>query len=221
MFQKSISRHHLITPSQSEEWQQEVLASQKNRLAMLALSTHVPSAILKKPSTMIADTKATFNVKIPLEGSPVTNQRRSGRCWLFASTNVFRVAYMKMYNLADFELSQAYLFFWDKLEKANFFLESMLDTHHLPLHGRLLTSLMASPVGDGGQWDMVANLVEKYGLVRFLPYFSISSRLDMSVMISHANRGNRCRKSYIQTLRMLAIPQIWIGCVCSPLIVEM
>ncbi len=95
----------------------------------------------------------------------MTNQRSSGRCWLFASTNVFRIALMKKHNLKEFELSQAYLFFWDKLEKANYFLESVLDTVDEPLDGRLLQALMSSPVGDGGQWDMVANLVEKYGLV--------------------------------------------------------
>ena len=78
---------------------------------------------------------------------------------------MFRVAVMKAYNLDSFQLSQAYLFFWDKLEKANYFLESILKTFDEPLDGRLLGALMASPVGDGGQWDMVANLVDKYGLV--------------------------------------------------------
>ena len=73
---------------------------------------------------------------------------------------------MRRYNLKDFELSQSYLFFWDKLEKANYFLEQILDTVDEELDGRLVQALMAAPVGDGGQWDMVANLVEKYGLVR-------------------------------------------------------
>lgn len=72
---------------------------------------------------------------------------------------------MKKYNLEKFELSQAYLFYWDKIEKANYFLENILQTVEEPLDGRMLQTLLASPVGDGGQWDMVANLVEKYGLV--------------------------------------------------------
>lgn len=72
---------------------------------------------------------------------------------------------MNKYKLDNFELSQAYLFFWDKLEKANYFLENILDTVDKPLDGRLLQELMSSPVGDGGQWDMAANLVRKYGLV--------------------------------------------------------
>ena len=72
---------------------------------------------------------------------------------------------MKRHNLKEFELSQAYLFFWDKLEKANYFLEQIIDTAKDDLEGRVVQQLLSSPVGDGGQWDMVANLVEKYGLV--------------------------------------------------------
>ena len=72
---------------------------------------------------------------------------------------------MRKYNLKEFELSQAYLFYWDKIEKANYFLEQILDTEDEDLEGRLIQRLMQDPVSDGGQWDMVANLVEKYGLV--------------------------------------------------------
>lgn len=63
---------------------------------------------------------------------------------------------MKRHNLDKFELSQAYLFFWDKLEKANFFLEQILDTTDETLDSRLVQTLLSSPVGDGGQWDMVS-----------------------------------------------------------------
>lgn len=72
---------------------------------------------------------------------------------------------MKRHNLDKFELSQAYLFFYDKLEKANYFLEQILDTVNEPLDTRLVRTLLGSPVSDGGQWDMVYNLVHKYGLV--------------------------------------------------------
>lgn len=73
---------------------------------------------------------------------------------------------MKKYNLSSFELSQAYLFFWDKLEKANWFLEQIAETADEDLGGRLVQRLLSGPVSDGGQWDMLANLVSKYGLVR-------------------------------------------------------
>ncbi|OCK74597.1 bleomycin hydrolase [Lepidopterella palustris CBS 459.81] len=153
-----------VSTTAIEEWEKELMEDPKNRLALAALSSNAPNSVLLSRSTAISDTQ-TFNIKIPFEGSPVTNQRSSGRCWLFASTNVFRVAIMKKYRLSSFELSQSYLFYWDKIEKANYFLESILDTVEEPLDGRLLQTLLASPVGDGGQWDMVANLVQKYGLV--------------------------------------------------------
>lgn len=72
---------------------------------------------------------------------------------------------MKRHNLDKFELSQAYLFFYDKLEKANFFLEQILDTAGEDLESQLIKTLLGDIVSDGGQWDMVYNLVHKYGLV--------------------------------------------------------
>ena len=136
----------------------------QNRLALSALLSNPVESIISQKVATLADTQ-TFNIKIPCEGAPVTNQRSSGRCWLFAATNVFRVAIMKKHNLKEFELSQAYLFFWDKLEKANWFLEQTIDTAGEDLDSRLVQELLKAPVNDGGQWDMVANLVQKYGLV--------------------------------------------------------
>lgn len=133
------------------------------RLALSALSSADPKAVLASRRTIMKD-QQVFNVKIGFEGAPITNQRSSGRCWLFAATNVFRVALMKRHNLDKFELSQAYLFFWDKLEKANYFLEQVLDTAEEDIESRLIQRLLFQPVSDGGQWDMVFNLVTKYGL---------------------------------------------------------
>ncbi|KAI6710958.1 hypothetical protein JHW43_006524 [Diplocarpon mali] len=153
-----------LSVSEVEHWEQQLLQDPKNRLALSALSSADPKTVLTSRSTTIKD-QQIFNIKIPFEGAPITNQRQSGRCWLFASTNVFRVALMKRHNLDKFELSQAYLFFYDKLEKANFFLEQILDTASDDLDTRTVQTLLQSPVGDGGQWDMVYNLVHKYGLV--------------------------------------------------------
>lgn len=134
------------------------------RLALSALSSANPRTVLTSQASKIAN-QHVFNTKIPLEGGPITNQRSSGRCWLFASTNVFRVAIMKKYNLESFELSQNYLYYYDKLEKANWFLEQIIDTSSEDLEGRLVQRLLDDLISDGGQWDMVYNLVEKYGLV--------------------------------------------------------
>ena len=136
----------------------------QNKLALSALISNPVTSIVSQKTATLADAQL-FNIKIPFEGAPVTNQRSSGRCWLFASTNVFRVAIMKKHNLSEFELSQKWLFYWDKLEKANYFLEMIMDTADEELDGRLVQELLKAPVNDGGQWDMVANLVTKYGLV--------------------------------------------------------
>jgi len=170
-----------ISVSKSESYIKTLLTDPKNRLALCALATDNPSKVLEKSSAILKDTQ-TFNLAIPFEGSPVTNQRSSGRCWIFASTNVFRVAIMKKYGLEKFELSQAYLFFWDKVEKANFFLESILDTSDLEISSRLVSQLMSSPVGDGGQWDMIANLVAKYGLVPQTLYPDSWNAMNSSAM---------------------------------------
>lgn len=102
---------------------------------------------------------------IEIETGKVTAQNSSGRCWLFASLNTLRVEIMRKLNLETFELSQAWMFFWDKLEKANYFLESILDTLDEPTEGRLIAHLLSGPVQDGGQWDMFCALADKYGVV--------------------------------------------------------
>ncbi|OXV05854.1 hypothetical protein Egran_06381 [Elaphomyces granulatus] len=153
-----------ISLSQTKYWEEKLLSDPKSRLAISALSANPIPSILTNHAVTVVDTQ-TFNIKIPFEGDPITNQRSSGRCWLFASTNIFRVALMKKYSLKEFELSQAYLFYWDKIEKANWFLEHVIDTAEEDLDSRLIQELFGKPVQDGGQWDMVANLVNKYGLV--------------------------------------------------------
>ena len=105
-----------------------------------------------------------FSDRIESENK-ASNQKSSGRCWIFAGLNVLRVQLMKRYKLEDFEFSQAYLFWCDKLEKANYFLENVLETLGEDRDGRVFQFLLQAPVQDGGQWDMLVALVEKYGLV--------------------------------------------------------
>ena len=95
----------------------------------------------------------------------ITNQKSSGRCWMFSSLNAARVKVMEKCNMETFEFSQNYTLFWDKLEKSNYFLENILETLDEPLNGRLVAHLLANPVQDGGQWDMFAGILEKYGAV--------------------------------------------------------
>ena len=95
----------------------------------------------------------------------ITDQKSSGRCWLFAATNVLREHVAKQLNVEQFELSQAYLAFWDKFERCNYFLESILLTADRPTDDREVKFILDTGVHDGGQWDMFAAVVEKYGLV--------------------------------------------------------
>ena len=102
---------------------------------------------------------------IDLKTMPVTNQYQSGRCWIFSSMNVLREIIAKKYNMAEFELSQNYIAFYDKLEKANYFLESQIELADRDLDDRTVAHLLSDPIGDGGQWNMFVALVDKYGVV--------------------------------------------------------
>ena len=102
---------------------------------------------------------------IDLTKDKVSNQKASGRCWMFAALNTFRHKMISDFQLEDFELSQAHTFFWDKYEKSNWFLEQILATADLELTSRKVRFLLDTPQQDGGQWDMVVSLFEKYGVV--------------------------------------------------------
>ena len=104
-----------------------------------------------------------FSLDIPTMG--ITNQRSSGRCWLFAGLNTLREIVGKKLNVEFFELSQNYTAFWDKYEKINYFLESVIDTADRNADDRTVAWIMSTGIQDGGQWDMFVSLVKKYGVV--------------------------------------------------------
>jgi bleomycin hydrolase len=104
-----------------------------------------------------------FNHKIKTKG--MTNQKKSGRCWLFAGLNTMRPKVIEKYNLKEFEFSQSYLFFWDKFEKANTFLELIIETRDRDHLDRELQMILENPFPDGGLWIYVVELIEKYGAV--------------------------------------------------------
>ena len=110
------------------------------------------------------DIDHTFSDKVSGE-MKATSQMRSGRCWGFAGLNLLRVYLGRKYKLKNFEFSQNYFIFFDKLEKANYFLENIIETVEQSIDSRLVMHLLSSPVQDGGQWDMFANLLKKYGTV--------------------------------------------------------
>jgi bleomycin hydrolase len=116
-------------------------------------------------------------MSISLDDWKVTNQERSGRCWLFAGLNLLRVGAMKTMGLKEFEFSQNFAMFWDKLERANYFLEAVIETAEREVDDRTVAFLLDSVASDGGQWNMFVALVNKHGLVpkAFMPETHSSS----------------------------------------------
>ncbi len=110
-------------------------------------------------------TAATHTFSTTLDSWKPTDQGWSGRCWLFSGLNLFRVDSMQNLGVRQFEFSQNYMMFWDKVERANYILEAVIETADRPVDDRIVQHLMTAPVEDAGQWDMFVNIVGKYGVV--------------------------------------------------------
>ena len=170
----------------------EVLASCRATLAADPVARIARNAVAKTAIKAVAlnrdaVTRLTHTYSHTVKTGKTTAQNASGRCWLFAGLNLFRTQIAETLQVEDFELSQNYLMFWDKLEKANYFLENILATLDEPVGSRLLDWLCASPLQDGGQWDMFAALVKKYGVVpkEAMPETESSSRsADMNALMT-------------------------------------
>jgi bleomycin hydrolase len=161
MEDKGISKELLKNFSEDycKDWRSKIVSNAiiKNGINNTALNR---DSIIKMQHTFSEEIKT----------GKITDQKKSGRCWLFAGLNKLRYAIAQKLDLnlsekEGFELSQAYLMFWDKLEKANYFLESIIETRREKTDSRLVMWLLNDPMQDGGQWDMFINLVEKYGIV--------------------------------------------------------
>lgn len=105
-----------------------------------------------------------FDFEINVKTLSAANQKASGRCWIFAATNILREMIAKELNLGEFELSQSYVAFYDRLEKCNYVLETIIELLDKDYDDRTLTFVLQNGIGDGGQWDMFVNVVNKYGL---------------------------------------------------------
>ena len=110
-----------------------------------------------------ADYDFYFSDEVPSKG--ITDQQSSGRCWLFSGMNVLRAKMIEDYNLGAFQFSQSYIFFYDQLEKANLFLQGIIDTRNLPMDDRKVEWLFRHTINDGGQFTGVSDLITKYGIV--------------------------------------------------------
>lgn len=123
------------------------------------------NGLLESLETRQSEIDNSYAFSIDLTKDEVANQKASGRCWMFAALNTFRHKLISEFKLENFELSQAHTFFWDKYEKSNWFMEQVIATADQELGNRKVKFLLDTPQQDGGQWDMVVALFEKYGVV--------------------------------------------------------
>ena len=152
----------------------------KDRKNILALNAVTENGIAAVALSRKEVDKQNFTFSDLIDSPDATNQERSGRCWLFSGLSTLALEAMKKLDLTTFELSEIYQMFWDKLEKANYFLENIIETKEEPLNGRLVSSLLSDPISDGGQWNMFSNLIKKYGVVpkTFMPETENSNNSD-------------------------------------------
>ena len=143
---------------------EKYLQDPKNGVIRHALSENTFNNVFVSHDTM-EDTQFVFSIDIPT--LPVTNQKRSGRCWIFSASNVLREIIAKKCNIkGQFEISQNYIAYYDKLEKFNYFAQSLIQlVEGGAKHDDRKVAFLLSGVGDGGQWQMYVNLVKKYGIV--------------------------------------------------------
>ena len=150
----------------SADMLKEISAAYEGNAADKALrnalnSTPINSLAVSTDNLAMIDTH--FSDEVVTRGR--TDQKSSGRCWLFTGLNVLRARMIQKHHLGTFTFSQNYLFFYDQLEKANLFLQGIIDTKDLPLDDRKVDWLLSNPLSDGGQFTGVSNLVMKYGVV--------------------------------------------------------
>ncbi|MEU7409335.1 C1 family peptidase [Streptomyces sp. NPDC042638] len=151
-----------LTSDQLEAFEKEFAARPANRLMQNAVTqTPVDDVALDRRILTGID----HSVSHHLDDWKATNQKQSGRCWMFAGLNLLRVGAARELGVRDFEFSQNYLLWWDKFERANHFLEAVIDTSDRNVDDRTVAHLLADPIGDGGQWNMFVALVAKHGLV--------------------------------------------------------
>ena len=148
-----------------EDIKKMAIALDKNP-AKTALTNAISNNSIKKLA-LNQENKGKINyfINTKVETKGITNQKSSGRCWMFTGLNVLRAKVITKYELESFTFSHTYLFFYDQLEKANLFYNGMIETTFLPLEDREVEWLLKNPIGDGGQWTGVVDLVSKYGLV--------------------------------------------------------
>ncbi len=167
-----------------EYWGKYSQSQRGKIISRIARNYGISSCIVNKDIMISSNESWTY--ELPTYG--ISNQNNSGRCWLYAALNVLRQTVNKKYESDKFFFSANYLAFYDLLEKANYFLDMMIDLAPLDASDRTVTEIIKNPVQDAGQWHYFVDLVKKYGLVPDLEMKSTACSLDTSEMIGLLNR---------------------------------
>lgn len=152
-----------ISTDMLQEFQKAHQSCAKEKVLANAIAGMSIDALAK--NYQVAAKPIDTNFSIETRKQSITNQKSSGRCWMFSGFNVLRSNYMAKADSVAIEFSQAYLFFWDQLEKANLMLQGVIDTGKKPIDDERVRFFFKSPIGDGGTFYGVADLAPKYGLV--------------------------------------------------------
>lgn len=166
-----------------------------NRVAQRAA---VNNGLVEASVDRVEDERNRHTFNIELKEKEIRNQKQSGRCWMFAALNLMEYKLCRKYNLKGFELSKNYTLFFDKLERCNYFLDSIIRTLDEDLDGRLVSHILTDPMGDGGQWDMIKNIIKKYGLV---PSYAMKESVNSSATANLNNYLTKILRMYAKNLR--------------------
>ncbi|PLX23018.1 MAG: hypothetical protein C0599_05050 [Salinivirgaceae bacterium] len=196
-FSTTFAQKGSINEEMIKKMQEQFQEDQANIVRMNALSNNsIKDIALSRKN--LSGIEHNFKYKVDVKG--ISDQKSSGRCWLFTSLNVIRPKVIQKYDLSDFHFSQNYLFFWDQFEKSNLFLENIIKHADEDIDSRMNHWLLGSPIGDGGVWSSFTNLVTKYGLVPT----SIMPETHSSESTSYMRRMiNRKLREYALELRSM------------------
>ena len=177
----------------------ECLKTKKDLVAKNAVTSN---GIFKATENGASLGSNNFIFSIDVDWEKVSNQNQSGRCWMFACLNILRFHIEKQYNVKNFELSQNYMYFWDKLEKANYFYGNIIETATEPLSDSVVQYLLNMPQQDGGDWNLIVSLIEKYGVVpkEAMPESSCSiNSSELNTMLNKKLRKDAVRLRKMKT----------------------
>lgn len=178
-----------IGDAQLQELKKSFVLDASTRAVQNALSgnANIRSLVLNREKQGKID--HYFKYRVEVKG--ITDQKQSGRCWMFTSMNVLRPGIIKKYNIDDFDFSHNYLYFYDMIEKSNLFLENIIRTAQADIDDREVAFYFSAPVGDGGVWNLYYNIATKYGVVPAQVMPETEHANNTSQMVSLVNESLR------------------------------